>query len=629
MAVAPAAASAATFTVTKTADTNDGACAPTNCSLRDAISAANALGGTNSITLPAGHYSLSIPGTAETANATGDLDVAASTNLNITGVGARTTIIDGAGIDRVFQVLNGATLNMSGVTVTGGVVHTTGSDYAGGGIEGDHASTIALSDVSVSGNQAEHGGGIWIDGALDLTRVLVSNNTALPLTAQAGEGGGINTIGSAHSTLTDVTITGNQAQQGFTAGSDGGGATLYNATLVNVTIAGNSITASSHGEGGGLESDSSVTVANTIVAGNVAGSAPDNCTGGVSTSSAYDLDSGTDCGFTGTGDLQNANPMLGALANNGGPTDTLALSTGSPAIDAATNTGCPAVDQRGVARPQGAACDIGAYEYVPQTTPPPPPPPPSPPTNTVPPKVTGTPLPGDHLSCSDGSWTGSPSSFAFRWNRGGKTLSGANSSGYTVQILDEAQTLSCTVTATNSGGSTSATSPGVLVAQPGTLHCPRPFGKLSGTQLGPFKLGMTRKHARHLLKHWHLAYYGLDDYCFYGGWGIRVGYPSNLLRRENKQAAADAGRIVLMLSANPFWTFDGLSAGIPIATAIKRLHLGKPFHVGANYWYIAAGKKANIVIKSGHGFIAEIGLANKQLTATPKQQATFLSSFGR
>ena len=112
-------------------------------------------------------------------------------------------------------------------------------------------------------------------GPLNLTRVLVSNNTALPLTSEAGEGGGINTpFGFAHSTLTDVTITGNQAQEGFTGGSDGGGAMIFNATLVNVTIAGNSITASSHGGGGGLESDSSVTLSNTLVAGNVAGSTP-------------------------------------------------------------------------------------------------------------------------------------------------------------------------------------------------------------------------------------------------------------------------------------------------------------------------------------------------------------------
>ena len=55
-------------------------------------------------------------------------------------------------------------------------------------------------------------------------------------------------------------------------------------------------------------------------------------------------------------------PLLGALADNGGPTLTHALLTGSPAIDAGNDAACPATDQRGVTRPQGAHCDIGSYE---------------------------------------------------------------------------------------------------------------------------------------------------------------------------------------------------------------------------------------------------------------------------
>jgi hypothetical protein len=56
-------------------------------------------------------------------------------------------------------------------------------------------------------------------------------------------------------------------------------------------------------------------------------------------------------------------PKLGALANNGGTTQTMALLTGSPAINAGNNTGCPTTDQRGIARPQGGVCDIGAFEF--------------------------------------------------------------------------------------------------------------------------------------------------------------------------------------------------------------------------------------------------------------------------
>ena len=76
------------------------------------------------------------------------------------------------------------------------------------------------------------------------------------------------------------------------------------------------------------------------------------------------LDSGSTCGLNATGDLTNTNPLLGPLQDNGGPTPTHALLPGSPAINAGTNRGCPPTDQRGVPRPQGPLCDIGAFEVV-------------------------------------------------------------------------------------------------------------------------------------------------------------------------------------------------------------------------------------------------------------------------
>lgn len=81
------------------------------------------------------------------------------------------------------------------------------------------------------------------------------------------------------------------------------------------------------------------------------------------TSLGHNLDSGSTCGFASPGDLSNTDPKLGPLQNNGGFTATHALLPGSPAIDAGSPD-CPplAIDQRGVARPQGPACDIGAYE---------------------------------------------------------------------------------------------------------------------------------------------------------------------------------------------------------------------------------------------------------------------------
>ena len=93
--------------------------------------------------------------------------------------------------------------------------------------------------------------------------------------------------------------------------------------------------------------------------------AADGClvSSGTLTSGGHNLDQGTSCPFTATGDLRGRNPALGSLAPHGGFAPTIAPAAGSPVIDAAEGgSGCPATDQRGVARPLGRACDIGAFE---------------------------------------------------------------------------------------------------------------------------------------------------------------------------------------------------------------------------------------------------------------------------
>jgi hypothetical protein len=115
------------------------------------------------------------------------------------------------------------------------------------------------------------------------------------------------------------------------------------------------------GSGGGIWSRS-LTLANTIVADNVV----DNCSDSVE-SLGYNLTDDTSCALAEPTDLVVADAMLGPLQDNGGPTETHDLLPGSPAIDAGSMD-CPPpdTDQRGVARPQGAACDIGAVEYLPE-----------------------------------------------------------------------------------------------------------------------------------------------------------------------------------------------------------------------------------------------------------------------
>ena len=127
------------------------------------------------------------------------------------------------------------------------------------------------------------------------------------------------------------------------------------------------------------------------------------------------------------------------------------------------------------------------------------PPPPTPPTphpdadahsragcrcNTAPALGVGDPEPGHALTCSTGTWSNSPTGFAYQWDRAGKAIAGATASRYTVQIGDEAQNLACTVTASNAqGAGVPATSAAVLVALPGTRRAvPSPPGRLRGAR---------------------------------------------------------------------------------------------------------------------------------------------------
>jgi CSLREA domain-containing protein len=367
-------ANAATFTVTSTADAGDAntanpACATVTgaCTLRAAIDQANASGGGDVISLPGGTYQLT--GAADDdANVSGDLDIDdvgnASTTIN--GAGARTTSIVSTGADRVIDALDEEqTVSISGISVSGG-----GGVDEGGGILAD--ATLNLTNASVVNNRADaaistanEGGGIFINEHANLSNVTISGNVAARGASNSfgPQGGGVFDNGSPTSSFVNVTISGNQATG---AGAQGGGV-FYNAdanstTYTNVSLVANSVSGSGS-EGGGIWINDELTLKNTIVALNRVGASAGNCELNDTLHSAgHNLEEGNDCALSGAGDLQNANPLLGALANNGGPVDTQALLSGSPALDTGDSAGCPATDARGVARPQGPACDIGAFE---------------------------------------------------------------------------------------------------------------------------------------------------------------------------------------------------------------------------------------------------------------------------
>lgn len=363
---------AANIVVNTTADelNSDG-----DCSLREAIQSANsntsvdactAGSGTDTINVPAGTYVLSISGTGEDANATGDLDI--TSNLSINGASATSTIIDGGGIDRVIEVRPGATVQMNSVTVRNGnnsgifnqgtltlnndtVTNNTRVDFGGGilnfGTMTINNSTIDDNDTTGT-NLSGGGGGIFTQGTITITNSTVSNNTS------QGRGGGIYNLDLTLN-ITNSTISANTALNG------GGGFNRFGTVnFTNTTIANNIAT----DNGGGVWNlGGTLSVKNTVLSANNAATAADNCAGVIS-SQGYNILSDASCALVGVGDLNNTNPLLGLLSSNGGPTQTHALLSGSPAIDQVALSSCTVgTDQRGVARPQGASCDSGSYEH--------------------------------------------------------------------------------------------------------------------------------------------------------------------------------------------------------------------------------------------------------------------------
>ncbi len=276
-------------------------------------------------------------------------------SLTILGSGAPTTIIDGGRRGTVVAISRGTHTHatISKMTIQGGYVPV------GGGI--NNGGTLTINQCTVSGNTAFHtefgggaGGGIANEGTLLINESTINGNSV------DEDGGGITNLGTL--TINNSTLSGNSAL-GATGGLGGG---IFNAgtlTISNGTVSGNSATS-----GGGIYNTATSTLQNTIVANSSSGG---NCSGTV-TSNGYNLSSDGSCNFNGPGDLNNTDPMLGPLQNNGGPTPTMALPSRSPAIDAGNPAGCVdwlgqllKTDQRGAPRPDKedtGGCDIGAYE---------------------------------------------------------------------------------------------------------------------------------------------------------------------------------------------------------------------------------------------------------------------------
>jgi Pro-kumamolisin, activation domain/Putative Ig domain/Bacterial Ig-like domain (group 3) len=252
------------------------------------------------------------------------------------------------------------------------------------------------------------------------------------------------------------------------------------------------------------------------------------------------------------------------------------------------------------------------------------------PTNTGAVRISGTPKAGAVLVCSTGSWTGSPTRFTYQWRRDGTPIVGANSARYRVQAIDEGNTLTCTVTASNVAGvGAPATSANVTVPVPHVAGCPRATGRLSGTTLGLLKLGTTRKQAKHAYKHSSDRGTRYQDFFCLTPIGIRAGYPSPKLLASlpARQRGGLRGRVIWISTASAFYAVDGIRPGATVAAASGSLKLGKVFRIGANDWYLAPAGRATAVLKVRGGIVQEIGIANQRLTKTRSSQRMFLTSF--
>lgn len=285
-----------------------------------------------------------------------------------------------------------AIYNLEGnLTITNSLFlsNTEGIGDSGGAILSIGFGNLTITNTRFIGNTAPntHGGALITEMvSANIVDSTFTNNTSNRPNGAAGAIFNIGKLSVRNSTFTNNTVNGSNGAGGaiynlnelkvinstFVGNASGSGAVIYTTgpqsttitNIINSTLTANTGGTALEGAGG-----SSLNVVNSIVANSPAG----NCLNPAgSISGHHNLETGitTTCG---TNSLLTANPLLGPLADNGGPTQTLALLAGSPAIDGADNAVCLAeppngagkLDQRGVARPQGQGCDIGAFELDP------------------------------------------------------------------------------------------------------------------------------------------------------------------------------------------------------------------------------------------------------------------------
>ncbi len=184
---------------------------------------------------------------------------------------------------------------------------------------------------------------------------------------------------------------------------------------------------------------------------------------------------------------------------------------------------------------------------------------------------------------------------------------------------------STAVSTNTTSSSTSTTSSSTST----TSRCPVAKGTVTGSKLGPFRLGMTRPQATAAdgPSSSHGATYVL--YFCELPIGYRIGFPSplGLSVLPASQRGQYAGHVIWISTSNTLYKIDGITRGSSQAAAISRLKHGNLFTVGQNQWYLAPFQGQTAVFKIDGGTVQEIGIGYAALTTTPRARRIFASSF--
>ncbi len=352
----------AVFTVNSTNDATDGSCNGSHCSLREAILAANSAGGADTITFDLSPNATIILSDTQLPVITDPLTIDGSTAVDLT--------ISGNSSSRVLEIGVTTPVTLTSLTISDGYLTTGGSCPAncGGGIS--NGGRLSIFNSTIISNVAYYGGGIYNTGSLTVTFSTISDNRVYL-------GGALYNPGSA--TISHSTLNNNTASNGLGGGAynDGvlnlinstmsanwaviGGA-IFNDGPLNINNSTLNLNGATSGSGGGIRNNSAsafLNFSNSIIANE-----SDNSSDCTAASTTIGLNFHNFIGDNTCTPAYSGNPMLGPLADNGGESWTHALLTGSSAIDNGDNGSCEADDQRGVARPQGSSCDIGAFELI-------------------------------------------------------------------------------------------------------------------------------------------------------------------------------------------------------------------------------------------------------------------------